>query len=164
MATACATCGQAHGDLPFGYGARAPLAAEDIPAAERDERLELGSDQCVIDDARFFLRARLEIAVTDAPEHTFIWGVWVEVTELQFDRAAVLWETHDSKQPPMPGTLATAVPCLEGTAGLAAHLHFHAAGQVPRVVLAAGDHPLVLEQQQGIDLQRVKAIHDSVMA
>ena len=163
MATACATCGQAHGELPFGYGARAPLAAESIPAAERDERLELGDDQCVIDDERFFLRGRLQIAVTDAPEHTFIWGVWVEVTELQFDRAAELWEAA-SKQPPMPGKLATAVPCFEGSAGLAAHLHFHAAGEVPRVVLVTGEHPLAQEQQQGITLQRVKAIYDSVMA
>ena len=164
MSTACATCGQPHGELPFGYGARAPLAAGEIPAAERDERLELGDDQCVIDDARFFLRGRLEIAVTDAPQHTFIWGVWVEVTELQFDRAAALWETEDSKQPPMPGTLSTAVPSFEGTAGLAAQLHFHAAGQVPRVVLTTADHPLVAEQQQGISLERVKAIRDSVMA
>lgn len=164
MATACATCGQAHDELPFGYGARAPLAAEDIPAAEREERLELGSDQCVIDDSRFFLRGRMEIAVSDAPQHTFIWGVWVEVTELQFDRAAVLWETEDSKQPPMPGSLATAVPCFQDTAGLAALLHFHAVGQLPRVVLAASDHPLAREQQQGISLERVKAIRDSVMA
>jgi len=162
MATACATCGQAHGELPFGYGARAPLAAEDIPAAEREERLQLGSDQCVIDEERFFLRARLEIAVTDATAHTFTWGVWVEVTELQFDRAAELWETA-SKQPPMPGTLATAVPCFEGTDGLPVHLHFHAPGQLPGVVLG-GDHPLAREQQQGVDLARVKAIHDALMA
>lgn len=163
MATACAICGQAHDELPFGYGARAPRAAEDLPAAEREDRLELGSDQCVIDDERFFLRGRLEIAVTDAPQHTFIWGVWVEVTELQFDRAAALWEQADSKQPPMPGALSTDVPCFEGTSGLAAQLHFHTAGQVPRVVLAAGEHPLVLEQQRGVTLQRIKAIRDSVM-
>lgn len=162
MASACATCNQAHGELPFGYGARAPLAAESIPAAEREERLELGSDQCVIDDARFFLRAHLQIAVTDAPQHTFTWGVWAEVTELQFDRAAELWETA-SKQPPMPGKLATAVPCFEDTDGLPVHLHFHAPGQLPTVVLE-GDHPLAREQQHGVSLQRIKAIYDALMA
>ena len=161
MATACSTCNQAHGELPFGYGARAPLAAEDIPAAEREDRLELGSDQCVIDDARFFLRAHLQIAVTDAPEHTFTWGVWVEVSELQFDRAAELWEAA-SKQPPMQGKLATAVPCFEGTDGLPAQLHFHAPGQLPTVSVD-GPHALAQEQQQGITLQRVKAIHDALM-
>lgn len=161
MATACATCNQAHGELPFGYGARAPLAAEDIPAAEREERLELGSDQCVIDDARFFLRAHLQIAVTDAPEHRFTWGVWVEVSELQFDRAAELWEVA-GKQPPMPCTLATALPCFDGTDGLAVQLHFHGPGQLPTVMLD-GDHPLAREQQQGLDLARVKAIHTALV-
>jgi hypothetical protein len=162
MATSSQHGGPVPADLPFAYGARAPFAAEQIPAAERDARLELGSDQCVIDDERFFLRARLQLPVTGA-EETFAWGVWVEVSEAQFDRASELWEQPSTEaEPAMEGILATQLPCYTDTLGLQVQLQHQAAGTVPLVVVA-GEHPLVREQQQGITLERVKEIHDLVM-
>jgi hypothetical protein len=162
MASQQPSDGKAPSDLPFGYGARAPFAAGQIPAAELEARLELGDDQCVIDDERFFLRARLPLAVSDAPQ-PFVWGVWVEVSEAQFDRAAELWELADAPaEPAMPCTLATQLPCYPDTLGLPVQLQHQRAGEVPSAMLE-GDHVLAVEQQQGITLQRVKQIHDIVM-
>jgi len=66
----CATCGSYHEELPLVLGARAPAAWEAIPAAEREARAQLSSDQCVIDDEHFFLLGRLELPVLDG-EHPF---------------------------------------------------------------------------------------------
>jgi hypothetical protein len=46
-----------------GFEADAPLSYYAIPEAERALRCELGSDDCVIDRAFFFVRGCLEIPV-----------------------------------------------------------------------------------------------------
>jgi hypothetical protein len=68
----CQTCGEIHKGMP-GFGANAPLSYFAIPEAERASRCELGSDDCVIDHASFFVRGCLEIPVHGA-DKPLIWA------------------------------------------------------------------------------------------
>jgi hypothetical protein len=49
----CTSCDEIHEGMP-GFGAPAPLSFYEIPEQERERRCDLGSDDCVIDEAFFF--------------------------------------------------------------------------------------------------------------
>ena len=68
----CQTCGEIHNGMP-GFGAIAPLSYYVVPEAERTSRCVLGTDECVIDRASFFVRDCIEIPVHDADE-PLVWG------------------------------------------------------------------------------------------
>ena len=48
----------------------------DVPEEERDQRIELTSDTCIIDNEEFFIRGAIEIHVHDYPE-VFGFGILV---------------------------------------------------------------------------------------
>ncbi len=107
----CSTCGEFHSGLPFSYGSPAPAPYFDIPESERDDRVLLSSDRCVIDDEHFFVLGRLEVPVLDADENLFSWNVWVSLSEKNFNRATELWETEGREsEPPYFGWLSTSLP------------------------------------------------------
>lgn len=58
----CACCGQVHRGVPT-FAAEAPLAYYQIPECDRDTRCQLTSDDCVIDDAQFFVHGCIETGV-----------------------------------------------------------------------------------------------------
>lgn len=78
----CTSCDEIHEGMP-GFAAHAPLAFYDVPEEERERRCDLGSDDCVIDEAFFFVRGCIEIPVVGEPE-PFSWGVWVSLSEASF--------------------------------------------------------------------------------
>ena len=75
MSYRCTTCGEVHEGLPD-IGMGEPDYYWSVPEDERDQRVKLTSDTCVIDDGDFFIRRVLEIPVIDYPQ-TFGFGVWV---------------------------------------------------------------------------------------
>jgi hypothetical protein len=161
----CSTCGEFHPGLPFSYGSTAPVPYYDIPEAEREERVLLSSDQCVIDDEHFFIMGRLEIPVHDADDGVFSWNVWVSLSKENFERASDLWETSGREnQPPYFGWLSTSLPCYEvDTFLLKTNIHTRKVGERPFVELEPTDHPLAIEQRTGIDLKRVQEIAECVL-
>ena len=111
----CSCCGQYHDDLPQVLGAPAPAAWEAIPASERDERAVLSSDQCVIDNAHFFLLGRLELPILNGPD-PFTWLTWVSVSESSFSRASDLWSSEGREsEPPYSARVQSALPYAGGT-------------------------------------------------
>jgi hypothetical protein len=105
------------------------------------------------------VRGLLVLPVHDA-ESDFTWGVWVEVSAGSFERMSELWETPNrEREPPYPGWLANALPAYErSTLGMLARMKTRPVGQAPLVQVSADDHPLSVEQHQGITLARVEAI------
>ena len=69
----CATCGEYHADLPLTLAAEAPYAYYQVPEVERDARTYLSSEQCTIDQERFFIRGQLELPI-QATDQVFTWG------------------------------------------------------------------------------------------
>ena len=160
----CSTCGEFHLGLPFSYGSPAPAPYFDIPEDEREDRASLSSDQCIIDNEHFFVMGRLEIPVLDGNENLFSWNVWISLSQENFERMSELWETEGrEKEPPYFGWLSTKLPCYDHeTFLLKTNVHTRPIGERPFVELEPTDHPLAIEQRNGITLKRVQEIAESV--
>ena len=95
----CRTCGEMHVGLPA-WHFEAPEQVRAMSAAEREARVDLTADQCVIEDERapggwwLFAKGLLEIPVhgSDAP---FTWGVWLSLAAESFERYGELLERED---------------------------------------------------------------------
>ena len=157
----CATCGERHDGPALSWSVGGPY-----PDRPRRKRLvrppESGTEDqlwvAFADRSRSFLRAQLLVPVADGP-HEFAYVVWVEVTRNQMRRARRLWNQHGREaEPPWPVTLATRVPGYPDTDGLAATLRQRAPGIRPTVELDDPDHPLTVEQREGITMARVAEI------
>lgn len=140
------------------YAAEAPALYYSIPDNERISRVELSSDQCIIDDQAFFVRGCLEIPVHDSTD-PFVWGVWVSLSKNSFARTQELWTQEGREQePPYFGWLSTELPIYPGTINLRTLVHTRPLGSRPFIELEPTEHPLSIEQRQGIALGRVQEI------
>ena len=158
----CSTCGEVHEGMPS-FGADAPLSYYEVPEAERAVRCDLGSDDCVIDGKYFFVRGRIEIPVV-GEEDPFSWGVWVSLSE-QSHRD---WVKHfnvaqRSQCGPYFGWLNAWLKPNPDTINLKTHVHLRNDGIRPFIELEPTDHPLAVEQRQGISRERVAEIYAMMM-
>jgi hypothetical protein len=159
----CRCCGKVISEMPMHYGAKAPALWFTIPEAERKKRCLLSSDQCVIDKEHYFIVGNLEIPVSGVKE-LFSWDVWVSLSPKNFARASELWEQAGREtEPPYFGWLSTALPCYPNTLHLKTNVHTREVGRRPRVELEPTDHPLAVEQRQGITRARVQEIAEAVL-
>ena len=151
-------CDEWHTDLPFAYGPNYPDLYFDIPEEERAKRIEVDKDFCVIDGKHYFVRGRLEIPVIDS-DTVFAWDVWVSQSEANFKRALELKNTkgRESEQPYF-GWLSNNLHLYPDTTNLKTHIHTQPVGFVPTIEMEPTDHPLAVEQREGITLKRVKEI------
>lgn len=151
-------CDQWHTELPFAYGPNFPDLYWEIPEGERDSRVEVDRDFCVIDGKHFFVRGRLEIPVIDSDE-VFAWDVWVSQSEKNFNRTIELMDTEGREsEPPYFGWLSNNLHLYPDTTNLKTQVHTQPVGFVPTIELEPTEHPLVVEQRSGISLARVKEI------
>ena len=145
------------------FSADAPYWYDVIAPEELEWRAELTSDQCVIDDEHYFVRGVLEIPVADGSE-PLTWGVWVSLSRKNFERMSELWETPGREsEPPYFGWLSTALPCYPDTLSLKTHVHTRPVGLRPLIELEPTEHPLAVEQRNGITMARVKEIVECVL-
>jgi hypothetical protein len=142
-----------------GFGAAAPLSYYAIAEAERPSRCELGSDDCIIDRKWFFVRGCLEIPVGGA-EEPLIWGVWVSLSEPNFFAwQKVLDQKCRSHVGPFFGWLNAWLKPYPETVNLETCVHLRDNGMRPRIELEPTDHPLAVEQRNGISIDRVAEIY-----
>jgi hypothetical protein len=154
----CATCGKYHRGLPLEFGFDEPAIFFRIAEKERESRCELTSDLCVVDQKHFFIRGCLEIHLVDG-NGPFIWGVWASLSQENFKRVAQFWKTEDREnEPPYFGWLSNSVPLYPESLHLKTHVHTRPFGQRPFIELEPTDHPLAVEQRQGITMARVLEI------
>jgi hypothetical protein len=153
----CTCCDEWHERMP-GFGADAPLYYYGIPAAERDSRCTLTSETCVVDDSYFFVHGNIEIAVHGQAD-PFIWGVWVSLSKTNFGLfKANLTEPKRSHIGPFFGWLSAELPLYPSTVSLKTRIHLRDNGVRPWVELEPTDHPLAVEQRNGISVERVAEI------
>ena len=154
----CQGCSKWHDKLPLSFSVKVPLAATKIPADEVEQRVVITRDQCVIDGTSFYLRGRIVVPILGL-EEPFIWGVWVEISPKNFVRTHELWNQPGREQEPSyPGWLDTELPLYGPTINLEVRVLTQVAGRRPHFEVVAGDHPLALEQRNGVTLERVKLI------
>jgi hypothetical protein len=140
------------------WGPEAPVYYFGIPEKERRRRVELTPDLCVIDGEHFFIRGVVQLPVHDAPE-PFGWTVWCSLSPESFERVQALWrEPGREAEPPYFGWLSTVLPVYPDTLNLRTLVHSRAVGLAPLVELEPTDHPLAVEQREGITMARVREI------
>lgn len=153
----CPTCGQAHENLPAATS-KAPLVWEIASDAERAADFELTSDFCVWKLEHFFIRACLEIPCTDRDGEVLNFGVWTSLSRESFQRYHEAFETQPATAPPtMFGWLSNSLPGYPETLNLKCNVHPRTDGLRPLIELQACDHPLYLQQRDGLTFAEIAA-------
>jgi hypothetical protein len=158
----CTVCGERHEVLPLMYSVNAPQAVMAIPSEEVDKRIVITPDQCVIDNKDFYLRGRILIPVheLDAP---FVWGVWAEISPSSFLRTNEIWHVEGREQePPFAGWLNTDLFLFGSTLNLDVDVHTQVVGQRPLFTIRNPDHPLAVQQREGITIEDVQDIAEMI--
>ncbi|MET9616980.1 DUF2199 domain-containing protein [Kitasatospora indigofera] len=158
----CSCCADPQSGPPMSYGAPAPVVWKARYAWRRDS--ELTADLCMIKGKHFFVHGLVEIPVLDGDE-AFSWGVWVSLSEPNFARTHDLWEDPAREQePPYFGWLSTELPVYaDSTLNLKTHVRTRAVGRRPLIELEPTDHPLAVEQREGITMARVRELADQLL-
>ncbi|MFD9062496.1 DUF2199 domain-containing protein [Kitasatospora purpeofusca] len=158
----CAGCAERHDGPPLSYGSPAPPGWNPRYARRRDS--ELTPDQYVIKGREFYVHGLIEIPVRDTGE-TFSWGVWASLSEPNFARTHDLWEDPAQEQePPYFGWLVTELPVYPvSTLLIKTHVRTRAVDVRPLIELEPTDHPLAVEQREGITAERVRAFADLLL-
>jgi hypothetical protein len=155
----CGSCDEWHEGMAH-LSARAPLHYYSIPDDERQLRVDLNTDFCVIDDEFFFVRGLIEIPVIGLDE-PFAWGVWASLSKANFK----LYLDHfdDQKRDelgPFFGWLSAALAPYPDTENLKTDVHPRKPDLRPLIKLEPTDHPLAVEQRRGITQERLAQIYE----
>jgi len=123
-----------------------------VPEEERDKRVELTSDTCIIDDEDFFIRGIIEMHIHDYPK-TLAFGAWISLKRENFFKYL---ENFDSSEiGPFFGWLSTNISYYkDDTLNLKTMAYFQGAGLRPKIELEPTDHPLAVNQHEGITLEK----------
>jgi len=158
----CADCGETHVGMPT-FGFSFPVQYLDVPEAERERRVVLDSDTCVIDDEHFYIRGCLEIPVQGSST-PFAWGVWVSLSRKNFVHFRELLEVEErSQHGPFFGWLCSPPRPYPDSTSLKTMVHLRDHGIRPYIELEPTDHPLAVEQRLGITVERVAEIYALMM-
>ena len=161
----CSTCGKFHEGLPLDFGARFPEYYFEVPEYEREARIVENEDFCVVDNEFFFIRGCIEIPILDQDDF-FIWGVWCSLSEKSFDRVMELAEAEDvENEPPFFGWLNTSLPLevYPETLSLKTNVYLRNNNLRPFVEIQPTEHPLAVEQQNGVSIKRVREIAELLL-
>jgi hypothetical protein len=159
----CSACGEIHSGIPT-FGANYPITMLQVPEAERKKRVALGSDDCVIDEKDFYIRGCIEIPVHGYSD-PFVWGTWVSLSEESFQ---AFIESFDNEKRSNIGPffgwncsdfVVYEVPCVN----LKTRVHLRDNGVRPLIELEPTDHPLAIEQREGISEERLIEIYEAMM-
>lgn len=160
MHVECRICGAGHvlGAREPSFRRPDPFLA--VPPEERGFRTLDGDDACAVRDAdegnrRYFLRVLMPFAV-DGVAEPFAWGVWVEVTEGQYQRVGELWDDpRQGEEAAFPARLANRLPRYPGSEELSGLVSLSGVGEIPHLRLTApATHLLVMEQRDGVSALR----------
>jgi len=161
----CATCQQFHSDLPISYAADFPDSYAWLKEEERNLRALIGSDQCVIDNEKYFIRGLVELPITGRHER-FLWGVWASVGKEAFDEINEHWQNPGREKliGPYKGRLNNGLsPYATTTLNLKCSIRIQPVGSRPLFFIDEPEHPLAIEQRLGISLERVQQLASALM-
>lgn len=153
----CEGCNEWHEGIPS-LDAAAPLYYYSVPVEERSSRCQLTADTCIVDGEYFFVRGCIEIPVHGEPE-AFQWGVWTSLSQQNFEQFVELLGSDTRSQfGPYFGWLSANFRVYPDAENLKTHVHLRDHGVRPCVELEPTDHPLAVEQREGISVQRLGQI------
>jgi hypothetical protein len=161
----CTCCGKDIGDVPRGWSRPAP---DYWGGDDAGDESFLDEELCYIDvptlgEQHFFIRGNIEIPVHGDGEEGLVYTVWASLSPANFRRAVERWGDPDRvKEPPYFGWLSTHLPGYPETLSLKTHVHTREPGTRPLIELEPTDHPLAVEQRDGVPLHRLAEIAELV--
>ena len=157
----CKSCGKWHDGVPLDFGYDAPQYwSHDL---ESDPNSFHNSDFCVIGKDHFFIRGLIEIPIIGRTE-AFHFGVWVSLSESNFSCMVGLWEDPAIvNEPAHFGWLSNSIDLYPETLNLKTNVKSRTVRMRPYIELEPTDHPLSLEQRNGISWNRVIEIAEMTM-
>jgi hypothetical protein len=147
----CRHCGQAHDDMPVCFGIEAPWRAL-VSGEVFHSRVELSDSWCVVGDEHFFVRGHIEIPIINhATPLTF--SVWSSLSEENFNRRQDRWNDPDrGDDPPNFGWLCSPIRPYDPVLHLPLLVQDREPGMVPLFTVTQIDHPLAIDQNNGITI------------
>jgi hypothetical protein len=150
----CSHCGQTRTEAPRSFAFRAPWPWYITPKKERELHCTLTKDYCTLFDEDFFIRGCLEIPIIGEPE-PFIWGVWVSLSKEDFEHYRTNCPDPIHCGQPYFGWLCSRIQMYPDTLLLKTHVHLRGVNTRPLIELEPTDHPLAVEQRNGLTTARV---------
>jgi hypothetical protein len=128
-----------------------------VPASEREVRVKLSADTCVIDGREYFIRGCLEIPVQEQST-PFIWGVWAEVSESAWREYQA--SCGESPKRPFIGRLPSVPPIYEDSEP---NVEIQTrSGIRPSFRVIPDDHPIAQHQREGFTVKDVRTIAEKI--
>lgn len=160
----CNTCKQFHSGLPISFAADAPDSYAWLSPQDQEKRAVISTDQCIIDNEQYFIRGLIEIPIIGF-EEVFLWGVWARVFEKEFQIIESHWTTPEREKliGPFKGRLNNRLSQYPDTLNLKCTIEIQPVDSRPLFQIAEPDHPLAIEQRDGISLERVQQIASNLM-
>ena len=155
MSFICATCGERHDGVP-GLSFDSPVYYRRPSPDEPGVPGHLTADTCTMGED-CFVRGCLEIPVHGGRE-PFVWGVWVSLSKVNFDRYVATLGRPSPAEGPYFGWLSNSVPGYPETLNLKTHVRFREDMLRPTIELEPTDHPLAVHQRDGISPDALRAI------
>jgi hypothetical protein len=161
MTFTCDTCGKVHDLAEISFGTHAPDPWGGLTDAERAIS-ELGDETCITrhenGEQNYFIRARIILPIRGTAR-TFEWGVWCSLSERSFNELTAHWyDPARTKLGPHFGWLCTRLSPYPNTVLLKTLVHQQPVGVRPTVELEPTDHPLAVQQRDGIDPADLQAM------
>jgi hypothetical protein len=160
----CSCCGQIHTTTPFSFAADFPDNYANMTADDRDLRALISSDQCIIDGTEFWIHGCLEMPIQGADE-IFLWGLWANLFEEDFDTIHDHWETPNRENliGPFKGRLGNRLTLYPPTRNLKLTIQIEPLGSRPKFFVDE-PHPLQDEQKKGISLETARRYSCQLMS
>jgi hypothetical protein len=160
----CPTCGLKHAGLfdlacgkpDFWQGNEEKRANSEVRASNN----VLTEDFCVLNGEHFFVRCVLQLPIVGRPHTYFGFGVWTTLSRKNFD---LYLDTFDSGEQsnlgPWFGWFSNRLEGYPDTLNLKCQVHPQGGRRRPYIELEPIEHPLAIEQQNGITFDRVLELY-----
>ena len=157
----CSVCGARHERIALSWGFDEPIYWDWLTDEERSAG-HCGTDLCWYTDddgdvARF-VRGTIELPIldrTDPDEDSFVIGVWVSLSEVNFNRYLEDPSAgREQQDEPWFGWLSNRIPVYDDTLNLKTNVHLRGETLRPLIEVQRCDHPLSRDLHDGITLSR----------
>ena len=161
----CESCGQVHKGL-MDLAADAPVQWPDAAEGEMNRALGdrthvLTKDFCIVNGEHHFVRCVLRLPIMGGDDEFFSYGVWSSLSAKNFRLYRDTFDANDQgKLGPWFGWFSNQLKGYPETAGLKCQVHPQSGGARPFVELEPTEHPLAVEQHEGITLDRLLEIYE----
>ncbi len=156
----CVSCGQLHKGV-FDLVWDSPANWRDRPECKMDKNNVLLEDFCVVDGEDFFIRCVFEIPIIGLENERLGYGVWSSLSKANFE---VYNDTFKSgaqgELGPWFGWFSSLLKGYPDTLNLKCNVYPRNGNKRPTLKLEPTDHPLSVEQHNGITVDRLFEIYE----